>query len=229
MESLGIFSSIIEVFDGVFSFLSTYSIVFLLLSALVGFFFALYGFKMFKVFVAFSTGCAGFTLGFTIGGLIAAFANTPADWMETLMEWLPIILAVLFAIWLASWGYRNPFGLIKFSIGCSTYIGSCLFFVAQFENIEETWFLSCILLPIIITAIVCWLVGLFLTAVVILLTAFGGAYLGVSSLLTLLHIPFAGIISIILAIVGGFFCLVFQAKNTMGKKVKLKDFVFQKK
>jgi len=215
----GIFSSFSETFEAISEMLSAYSTVLMLLVALIGLFFAFFGFKLFKIFVGFLWGCVGLGIGFVVGSLIAIFADVP--------EALPLILAIVFFILFAFWGYKNPFALIKFAVGFATYAMSCVFFIGKFGNIEETWYLSCLLLPIIVTGLVCWIVGLILTAAVIFITSFGGAYLSVSTLLSLISVPF--IITLILSLVLGVVCMIFQVKNAGGKKTKLKEFLFPKK
>ena len=223
--NLNFFSSMGESFEGFSSAFSTSSTVVLLISAVVAFFFALFGFKLFKIFVGFVTGCVGFAIGSLIGSVVAAaMATNSGDFAE----WLPIVISLILAVVFACMGYKKPFGLIQFAIGAVTYIASCVFFISKFDNIEDTWFLSCLLLPILVTAIVCWLVSLILSAAVMVITSFGGAYLGTSSLMTLILPSLSNIIVIILALVLGALCFVFQIKHAK-KKHNIKDLFTPKK
>ncbi|MBE6667373.1 MAG: hypothetical protein E7607_03575 [Ruminococcaceae bacterium] len=233
MDISNIFSSIGSTFKGMANMFTSGSALVLIIVAVVAFFFALFGFKLFKIFVGFMTGCAGLAIGFLLGSIITAIIASSGGSSDAL-KWIPIVCAIIVGILLAVWGYKHPFGLIKFVVGVLVYGATCINFVLKmYEKTSDpgvfAMILNYVILPTIITCIVCWLVGLFLTAAVILSTSFGGAYLGSSCLLSLLNIPAAGIIAIIVGVILGVVCMIFQIKNNNDKKTKLKDFLFAKK
>jgi len=230
-----VFSSIGDLFRGLLSTLSSFSMPLFLVGAVISFFFALFGYKLFKIFVAFLNGSVGLSVGAVVGAIIMLIIQAQIEEPSKLLFLLPIGFALLFCIWFAYKGYKNPFGLIKAIVGIITFLASMVYFglkmAAKYGTEEPSTFtvvLNYIILPALITAVVCGIVGFILSATVIIGTSFGGAFAGSTCLLSAVHIPMIPVLLIILTVILGAGCLFFQIRNVFGK-CTLKEFFFKDK
>ena len=94
------FSSMAQDLMSDFSYaISDYLALIFIVLALVSLFFALFGYKLFKLFVAFVSVFVGFGLGFVIGTLLMAVVPQPI---------LIPVFGVVFSVILAIKAWKNP-------------------------------------------------------------------------------------------------------------------------
>ena len=229
----GVFSAIGDTFGDIVAFFASIPLVSLIVGALLAFFLALYGYKMFKVVAAIVTGAVGFALGTALGSIILYIVGTQVENPPSFLNWIPTILSAIFGIWFVFLGYKNPFGLIKFVVGLATYLGTCIYCVLQMSEKYGadapafSMVLNYIVIPMFATLIVGTILSFLLTLFVLIATSFGGSIAGVSCIMSLLPIPFIQLVAIIIGAVLGVGCFIFQVKNTKGK-CSLKSFLLKR-
>ncbi len=193
-------------------FLSGRSWIMSILLAAVLFFFALFGYKVYKLSIAMLGALLGGFVGFWLGSFFSPI--------------LGLVLAVIFGGLLAWQMYRRPFKLLIGVVSVLTFIasliGGVLLFFGKGGIFEGSSLMILMICAFVAAAVVALMFRLIFAGALILITSFGGALFGMVALLGRIPLPMMQIITLVLGLIGGVLCMLFQIANGLGI-MKLSD------
>lgn len=196
-------------FDSIGTFISTHRTIISIVGALLLAAVALYGYKLYKAWITVIGAVVGITFGAALGNIL-----------------LPIIGGIIGAILLGALFGFLAFRFYLFLQKALAFIIICVLSALYgmiMPWIIESRFLEFILIVIAIlitVAIVRLIFFVLFKGTILFGTAFGGAIGALLLISSIIPVPFISIIAIVLGIVAGFFCLIYQIKSNFNTSLK---------